>query len=385
MKQITVVEPVFVTDFKCVGSECRDHCCKGWDVPLDKTTVNRYLKSSQIEIRNIASEHIKTTKKSFSEWGKLTLSSGGTCAFMDTERLCKVHKQLGPAALSNTCSTYPRLQHVYRSEVHKTVTLSCPEAAKLLLTRDDAMLFSQVIKLQDNANRVSDVDQEKKLVNLMCTNIVKASGAQSEQGLYGVAILLLHLEQEKKEGAVNTESLENNYFGIIDSLQSGAIGDNVAELNGNNELKWELLMRLQNCVERQHVPRAYPTLKHYINKLLHIQAEGAKSGDIASSMLRLESVWSDTVMPWLAERPYLMSNYLQYRIYSDVFPGYAGRAPMASLYLLTAEWFFIKSLIAACADLTGKMDEDDVINIIYSFHALTKHDTTSTNDFFFRN
>ncbi|EPS2370964.1 hypothetical protein ACVCQP_000897 [Salmonella enterica subsp. enterica serovar Anatum] len=37
MKEITVTEPAFVTHFSCSGSACRDHCCKGWKITLDKT------------------------------------------------------------------------------------------------------------------------------------------------------------------------------------------------------------------------------------------------------------------------------------------------------------------------------------------------------------
>lgn len=43
MKEITVTEPAFVTRFSCSGSACRDHCCKGWKITLDKTTVKKYL------------------------------------------------------------------------------------------------------------------------------------------------------------------------------------------------------------------------------------------------------------------------------------------------------------------------------------------------------
>lgn len=53
MENITVVELQIVSAFKCIGSEYRDHYCKGWDIPLDKSTVNRYLKSYRIEIKTL--------------------------------------------------------------------------------------------------------------------------------------------------------------------------------------------------------------------------------------------------------------------------------------------------------------------------------------------
>ena len=382
MKEITVVEPVFVTDFKCVGSECRDHCCKGWDITLDKTTVNRYLKSAQIEIRNIASENIITVKKSFQKWGKMKLTSKRNCAFMDEDKLCKVHKQMGPAALSHTCATYPRIQQVYKFEVNKTLTLSCPEAAKQLLGRPDAMLFNQSVQIQADANKTADVNHEHKLVNLMCANIIKTAGCHASEGLYGIAMLLLHLGQMNKGQGFNSEALENDYFNIINAIEDGSVTQSIAGLNNNHELQWSLLLRMQTYFSAKTETRSSGMLQHYLLKLVHIQISDAKENDIGSSMTRLDAVWNEKVMPWMAERPHLISNYLQYRIYSDSFPGYEGRAPLASLYLLVAEWFMIRSLIAACVELVGVIDEHDIVNIIYSFHAVTKHNTSSMAAFF---
>lgn len=382
MKEITVVEPVFVTDFRCVGSECRDHCCKGWDVTLDKTTVNRYLKSTQIDIRNIASENIVTVKKSFQKWGVMKLSGKKTCAFMDEDKLCKVHKQMGPAALSPTCATYPRIQQAYKFELNKSLTLSCPEATKLLLSRPDAMLFNQSVQIQAKANDNADVDNEHKLVNLMCANMIKTAGCNANEGLYGITMLLLHLDQMKKDQGFNAEALENDYFNIIDAIQNGSVAQSIAELNNNHELQWSLLLRMQTYFSAKTATRSSGILHQYLLKLVHIQINDAKENDIGSSMTRLDAVWNEKVMPWMAERPHLISNYLQYRIYSDAFPGYEGRSALASLYLLTAEWFMIRSLIAACVELVGVIDEFDIVNIIYSFHAVTKHNNSSMAAFF---
>lgn len=382
MKEITIIEPVFVAEFQCAGSTCRDHCCKGWDIFLDKASVNRYLKSPQIEIRNIASQHIATPKKSFQHWGKMKLTSSGNCAFLDEESLCKVHKNMGGAALSQTCSTYPRSQNMSRYEVNKSLSLSCPEATKRLLSRPDAMMLHQSVQIQPNANNSADVDNLQKLVNLMCVNIVKIAGSRASEGIYGIAMLLLHLEKLNKEPEFNSEALENYYFTIINAIEEGSIARSIDDLTPNYDLQWALLLRMQPYFSGLMNVRSATTLNHYLNKLIHIQVEGAKENDVSSSIIRLDTAWNDKVVPWLAERPHVISNYLQYRIYSDNFPGYQNRSPLACLYLLTAEWFMIKSLIAANAELVGKIDEDDVVNIIYSFHALTKHTEHALAAFF---
>lgn len=84
MKEITVTEPAFVTRFSCSGSACRDHCCKGWKITLDKTTVKKYLTSKDVTIREIAKNSIILLKKDPNNWGEIKLPSGtGSCPYLD--------------------------------------------------------------------------------------------------------------------------------------------------------------------------------------------------------------------------------------------------------------------------------------------------------------
>ena len=380
MKNITVVEPVFVSAFKCIGSACRDHCCQGWSITLDKPAVNRYLKSSIIEIKNLASANIDVTRKSFASWGAMKLNSSGNCAFMDEERLCKVHANLGASALSNTCATYPRLSRVFKNEQQKSLALSCPEAARQLLSSPDAMLFQQTTKTQPEANKAKDVDQRQKLLNLMCLNIVKLSNEKLDEAFYALATFLMASEKVNPEDDWLIQ-IENCFSDVLNNLAQGKIRLQLDQIEPDHNLQWSLLLRLQTWFGKMADKRAFPTLNHYLNKLIYIQAEGAKTDDVSQSMIRLEKVWQSKVLPWLAERPWVMNNYVQYRIYNDSFPGDESQTPLMSLYLLTSEWFLLKSLIAANVELVGTIDEEDFINIIYSYHSNTKHTEDSTRAF----
>lgn len=377
MKEITVVEPVFFNEFKCVGSECRDHCCKGWDITLDKPTVNRYLKSGEIEIRKIAAENIITTKSSYANWGKMKLSEKGRCAFMDEERLCKIHKSLGEAALSPTCATYPRIQKHFKYEIRQNLTLSCPEAVKQLMTRTDAMLFHEKKILQAKALNATEMNQASRFINLMCTNIMIASGVNLDEGFYSIALLFIYLDKLKSEENAY-QKLEGYFSSIIQSIQIGEFKTIVHNINPDRQLQWALLLRLQGYLATKQGTRGWATLQHYANKLIYIQSESLKNNEIENSMLRLSGVWQDKVMPLLVEQPHLINNYIQYRMYNDFFPSNIETSNLSNLYLMVSEWFLIKSLISSCVELVGSVEIDDIINIIYSYHAVTKHDSTSS-------
>ena len=34
--------PKYMNDFKCIGPNCIDTCCAGWDINIDKNTFKKY-------------------------------------------------------------------------------------------------------------------------------------------------------------------------------------------------------------------------------------------------------------------------------------------------------------------------------------------------------
>jgi lysine-N-methylase len=57
--------------------------------------------------------------------------------------LCVIHQTLGEPWLPDLCSTYPRSFHRLGGVLEKSLQLSCPEAARLVLTNPDSMLFEE--------------------------------------------------------------------------------------------------------------------------------------------------------------------------------------------------------------------------------------------------
>ena len=38
--------PEYMLDFKCIGKDCIDSCCVGWNIEIDKKTFEKYKNSS---------------------------------------------------------------------------------------------------------------------------------------------------------------------------------------------------------------------------------------------------------------------------------------------------------------------------------------------------
>ncbi|MEG5999680.1 flagellin lysine-N-methylase [Enterobacter ludwigii] len=167
MKQIVITQPKLVADFSCVGGECREHCCQGWTIAFDKSSVNRYLNSKNAAIRHTAKTAIKVTKKQYGHWGEVIFhTESKNCPFMDTEKLCSIHSAMGAQALSPTCSSFPRTNRVYKNEIEKSLNLSCPEVTRLLLNDRESMSMMESVIVQQDVNTAPMIDLKAKVINL---------------------------------------------------------------------------------------------------------------------------------------------------------------------------------------------------------------------------
>lgn len=68
--------------------------------------------------------------------------------------LCRIQAELGEHALCNTCRDFPRLRHDYGSFTELGLELSCPESARILLSREGWSWASQ-----GKAEEKTDYDQ----------------------------------------------------------------------------------------------------------------------------------------------------------------------------------------------------------------------------------
>ncbi|HYJ09680.1 MAG TPA: flagellin lysine-N-methylase, partial [Polyangiaceae bacterium] len=76
-------------------------------------------------------------------FGRLRLDASGHCGMLDDAGLCGIHTRLGPDALSDVCTTYPRYFNEVDGELELFGTVSCPELARLLLFGDEPLALER--------------------------------------------------------------------------------------------------------------------------------------------------------------------------------------------------------------------------------------------------
>lgn len=132
-KNMKYLKPHFYDKFICTAGDCPDTCCAGWQIMIDEESLERYGKE--------AGEFGRHLRNSI-DWEKECFyQNNRRCAFLNEENLCDLYKALGPDALCDTCKSYPRHTEEYEGLRELSLSLSCPEAAKIILSCKEPVRF----------------------------------------------------------------------------------------------------------------------------------------------------------------------------------------------------------------------------------------------------
>ncbi|QMB06659.1 lysine-N-methylase [Citrobacter freundii] len=380
MQEITVTEPNFVTTFQCSGTQCRDHCCKSWNIHLDKATVNKYLSSKDDYIKKIAKENIILLKKEVTTWGMVKLvEDTGNCPYLTEDSLCQVQKTLGAKALSTTCKTFPRIERIYKNDVRKSLSLSCPEVAGMILTDPNSMILNEKRIIKSKTYSMPALSQQQKLLNLYCLSLIDQAGRDINVGFYALIKFTLFIEKFKTVDNTALAEIEPVYHALLTQLQSGELREEMSTHAADRNIKLSLVLLLQDYFRSLPVSRSSGVLKYYIECLLRtLTQDGTHSVD--EGVAKLEATWQQVYEEQHATG-FDLKNFMLYKVWENNFPNQKNADPLRTLYMISVEYYFIKILIAASAYERTYLEKEDAINIVYSFHSLSQHNPTIHENF----
>jgi lysine-N-methylase len=141
LSQSRLIRPEYSASFRCIGPACEDSCCQGWAVPIDQPAFEKYQNLPASPLRTLLDSSIERTPNSANpaHFGRMVMPPSLTCPILTEDRLCRIHAELGEEFLCRTCATYPRVVSSIDNMEEKALSLSCPEAARLVLLDPDLM------------------------------------------------------------------------------------------------------------------------------------------------------------------------------------------------------------------------------------------------------
>ncbi len=157
--------PDYLKEFKCIASQCEDTCCAGWEVVIDEDSYKKYKKAKGEFGKRLRSEIIHR------EGENIFTLKGDNCAFLNENKMCDLYTELGEESLCYTCKMYPRHIEEFGNLREIGISLSCPEAARLILKNNKKVGF-EVSEIQEEITSYNDIDALLFINLLQCRKVI---------------------------------------------------------------------------------------------------------------------------------------------------------------------------------------------------------------------
>ena len=126
--------PDYYRGFQCIADKCEDTCCAGWQIVIDKKSLKKYRKIKG-DFRRQILKNVNWFQGTFKQ------DRDKRCAFLNEKNLCNLYLNQGEEGFCKTCREYPRHTEEFEGIREITLSVSCPEVARILMNRIEPVRF----------------------------------------------------------------------------------------------------------------------------------------------------------------------------------------------------------------------------------------------------
>lgn len=147
-----VVKFAYYDEFRCIGAECKDSCCKNWGISLTKREYLNYKKMDCTpELKSIIDTAFIRLRIDDSRYAAMKLKENGDCPFLGEDCLCKIQKEMGADALTFVCNIFPRRIYKVGNEAYIYAgDLTCSHVVEILMNHSEGLALVEEEYKGDN-------------------------------------------------------------------------------------------------------------------------------------------------------------------------------------------------------------------------------------------
>jgi lysine-N-methylase len=358
-----IIKPNYVSLFSCTGPACEDSCCNDWGIYFDKKSYKNTLTDPRFaSLAKIALVEVKTSK---AHWARIKLDDHGACPFLDAEKLCQIHKQAGEQALSHTCKTYPRTSSFIGGNKFESMSMSCPEVARILLFHPEAFHFDAQASGHKTPTKASPIWLEKSYDYSL--ELLIGSQLDWEQALLAIGLLIKTSESVRLHQMPVTE-LDTRFQQLQQFAKAGLLTEQYRQLAYSDAPQSALFVAMHNELCQIHSRGERPRFTE-----LNLAINQACNEENGYSLATMNRAWNDIALPALADYPDLFDRYILYYLFHTHFPAPDSQDPGKSYRLLVLDCFIIRCYLSAMALKNNGLTQGDIILCFQVYQVVRQH------------
>ncbi|WP_443659570.1 flagellin lysine-N-methylase [Clostridium algidicarnis] len=379
---LTMLTPSYMKDFKCIGQRCEESCCYGWNVDLDKKTYKKYITNQNEKLRPLFQTMInrRHNNKSDVNYAKIKMDSNKGCPFLDENKLCNIHKELGEDYMSDTCSDYPRYTRKVDGMLEQSATISCPEVARLALLNKEGIILEQ-IELDKNsrifinnglntegyllANRLEKYFWDIRIFNI---SLLQNRNYSLDDRLIIMGIIYKKIEKLNHEG--NNRDIPAMLNVMNDLMKDDSLKQQLKGIPKNTAIQMKITKELTDKKVLSGVgsERYLECVIETLNGLGFI--EGAKLEDVVE---KYDDNYNKYFKTYIEEKQYILENYLVNEYFRELMPFGSFNTIWDSYIYIVSIYSMIKLHLIGMSGYHHGLDDELTLKLIQSFSRVVVH------------
>ncbi|MBU3104681.1 flagellin lysine-N-methylase [Clostridium gasigenes] len=380
-KNIKKRYPKYLKEFECIGGKCEDSCCVGWDIDIDKTTFKKYYKVEDKEMKRMFQKNVHNNEDYSNvdvDYGKVKLKSGKRCPFLDEENYCVIYSKLGEEYLSNVCTSFPRIVNKVDGYYEMSLDVSCPEAARILLLKEEGIEFQEGEDTIDKHIVSSDIDTKSKKFNNspvkyfkeirdLSIKIIKNRKLDLSQRLYILGEFLNTLEQELKQNYKNVPRFIKEY-------DINSIKNNYKKNQSSYIVQMDFFKKMLDLL---NVFKSVDSLAFKEDTKEIIAGFKFEKGESKVTNPELYTkAFEDYTKNYINNNSYIFENYLVNFMYNNMFPFSETESIFDGYIMLLIRYSFIRFYLVGKYLNNKQESKENIVRFIQAFSKIIGHHKT---------
>jgi lysine-N-methylase len=351
--------PDYFKEFKCIASECEDTCCAGWEIVIDDETHNKYQRVSEEFGKRLRDSIVNRDGEN------IFILKGYDCAFLNENKMCDIYSELGADNLCYTCRQYPRYTEEFGALREIGISLSCPEASRIIL-RDNKKVEFEVSEIEEEITSYNDINAMLFIYLLQSRKIVFDILQNRAIALEARVSLILKFTSE-----VQVLIDENNIMGI----------KAVNEKYLNNDIRNEIIYSFDKYKNNGNMKynnineffKVFKELKHItpndplgLNKVLNYFWQGNSDAELYLNKHKQFNQYYE-------DKTYKFENMLVYFVFRYFMKAVFDYDVSAKVKTAVVSYLMIKELFVFRWIESGQLNDKDAVDIAHMYSKDVEH------------
>ncbi len=370
-----LAKPDYYDKFTCIADKCTITCCQEWKISIDTKTNLSWKKLLPPDGMTKSRKNLSSYTEKKDGQRIIRLDENHRCPFLSDKKLCRLVTAYGDSVLSDTCTTFPREFHDFKTHTEAMLMPCCP--AVIDLWRDDLIVFPD-ISSHDNKHTGTDIDNNLSIDSSASVSALPETSPS--RSLFKIRSSIIKLLQNQSVSI--EEALLESFYILLELYRQPSVSEALVDEYFSDAS----LQALRKAIDDIDLPVS-DTINE-CNELLqdlavNYMAEGLYSdfltplidrAELVSDMthdeiINLASCYIDTLNPCnICTYNLIFRNYLANEVFSDLF------MPDDSLedMLLHLEWIAMEYVTIRHSLFLSRLDTNDN-KIIPDYETIRQH------------